>query len=310
MRVAAERWEIVGRSVLRWRMLPALQLLEVHRGYRAGIPKCSAAVQVLRGATLEVGAGEIVGVAGAPRSGKSTLLQVAAGLQRPDRGAIAWFGTDSRVAPRPPGIAHVPSTGVHYRFLTVREALEYYATLHELGALERGRRVGEMIERAALMDCADTRIARLTASQVHRVGLSQALVTEPRLLLLDGTLGALERDALIAVGRLLDSVADAGTAIVCAESDVDVLAMVAHRVVRLADGQIGAAVVSRPSVLEIEVPFPHGDADRLRGTVPGVGVVGDRLRVSLRDRSAEDVLAHCRSLGIDVRASSVVFAAH
>ena len=291
-------------------MLPALQLLDVVRSYRAGIPKCSAAVQVLRGATLEVRTGEIVGVVGAPGSGKTTLLQVAAGIQRPDRGAIAWFGTDSRVAPRPPGIAHVPATGVHYRFLTVREALEYYATLHELGAMERGRRVAEMIERAALADCADTRIARLTASQVHRVGLSQALVADPRLLLLDGTLGALERDALLAVGRLLDSVADDGTAIVCAERDVDVLTTVAHRVVRLSEGVIGEAIISRASVLEIDVADSHGDADRLRSSVPGVGVVGDRLRVALRDRSAEDVLAHCRSLGIDVRGSSVVFAAH
>ena len=291
-------------------MLPALQLLDVYRAYRAGIPKCSAAVQVLRGATLEVSAGEIVGVAGAPGAGKTTLLQLAAGIQRPDRGAIAWFGIDSRVAPRPPGIALVPSSGVHYRFLTVREALEYYATLHELGAAERSHRVSEMIERAALADCADVRIARLTASQVHRVGLSQALVASPRLLLLDGTLGSLERDALLVVGRLLDSVADGGTAIVCAEEHADVLAVVVHRMVRLNEGLLGEAVSARPAVLEIDVAAPAAEAERLRDEVRGVGVVGDRLRVALRDRSAEDVLAHCRALGIDVRGSSVVFAPH
>lgn len=286
-------------------MLPALQLLEVVRTYRAGVNGCSATARVLDGVTLQVAEGEIVGVAGEAGSGKTTLMQVAAGAQRPDHGAVSWFGVDSRSAPRPPRIALVPAFGVHYRFLTVREALEYYATLQDLADARRAARVERTIERIALAELADTRIARLTAGQLQRVGLAQALVTDPRLLLLDATLDALDGDASAVVSRLLVELAGSGVAILVAGRVASRLARVAHRAYRLSDGRIRPAARA-PAWLELDVTAPGIDADRLRSRVPSVAVREGRLRVDLDEATPEEILAHCRQLGIDVQRSAVV----
>ena len=86
-------------------MPPALSLHHVVRRYRAGIPGCNASIEVLRDVSLEVRAGEIVGLSGAAGSGKSTLLLCCAGRLRPDGGTISWFGAVSRSGLHPAGIA-------------------------------------------------------------------------------------------------------------------------------------------------------------------------------------------------------------
>jgi ABC-type sugar transport system ATPase subunit len=77
---------------------PALSVRGLHKRYRAGIPGCLAEAAVLRGVDLDVHAGEVVVVVGAPGAGKSTLLFCAAGLLRPDAGSVRWHGDASRSA--------------------------------------------------------------------------------------------------------------------------------------------------------------------------------------------------------------------
>jgi hypothetical protein len=81
-----------------------LGMERVHKSYRAGTRGCGAVVRVLDGASLYVGAGEIVGVAGGARVGKSTLLLCAAGIARPERGRVMWGEdgvTEETKPPRP-----------------------------------------------------------------------------------------------------------------------------------------------------------------------------------------------------------------
>lgn len=287
-------------------MIPALIFDDVHRGYRAGIIGCSATVQVLRGVSLRVMQGEIVGLTGVPGSGKTTLLHVAAGVARPDRGTVHWFGSSSRTAPPPPGIAFVPQCGVYYKFLTVREAVEYYATLHEAGAKERERRVHQAIERIAMQECADVRIARLGAGQLQRVGLAQALVMQPRLMLVDGMLAVLDETAMAVVAPLLADLARAGVAIVMTERESGWLERFAHRIHSLEDGRVCPHHVKGHSWLELRVPSPALCAARLAERVASVDVRDGHVRVPLGDTTPEEILAHCRDLDIEVRASAVL----
>src|SRR5215207_6547815 len=76
-----------------------LSMRGVSKAYRAGLRGCSATVAVLRDVDLEARAGEVVGIVAARGAGKTTLLMCGAGLMRPDRGTVSWFGERPRADP-------------------------------------------------------------------------------------------------------------------------------------------------------------------------------------------------------------------
>jgi predicted ABC-type transport system involved in lysophospholipase L1 biosynthesis ATPase subunit len=148
---------------------------------------------VLDDVSFEVDAGDFVGIWGMRRSGKSTLLRLAAGIERPDEGRILFDGKDlTRLSGdaraellRANGIGFVTSnrqSGVR------RDALDYVALplLADGLSLRQARQVArEELERMGVLNCAHMPIDRLSLGEALRVGLAAALVHEPRLLLID-----------------------------------------------------------------------------------------------------------------------------
>lgn len=218
-------------------MKTALVMQKLAKHYRAGPRGNLRLVRALDGITLSARRGEVVGVTGPGGSGKSTLLLCAAGLVRADAGSVSWFG--ERILPPaiPPGIAHVPQRSCYYSFLTVREALEYYATLHDLGTGDRARQVDAVVHEMALADHATRRVGCLAPGLLQRLGLAQALIGAPRALLLDETLdGELAESAEIR--SVLRRLSESGTAILIAAAEPSRVTSIAHRIVRLCAGRI------------------------------------------------------------------------
>src|SRR5438270_1340962 len=170
------------------RMQLALSVRALTKTYHSGSKGRSTAVPALRDVSLDVDAGEIIGLVGRPGSGKSTLLLCLAGLLRADEGSISWFGEYVTGHHVPPGLAYVPQRAGYYSFLTVREALEYYATLHDLSAANRATQVDAALREVSLHVHAARRVSHLSASLLQRLGLAQSLIGSPRALLLDETL--------------------------------------------------------------------------------------------------------------------------
>ena len=218
--------------------------LSVHRlvkHYRAGPRGNTELVRALDGVTLSADEGEIVGVAGPRGSGKSTLLFCAAGLVRPDSGHVAWFGSRMNPPEIPPGIAHVPQRSSYYSFLTVREALEYYATLHDLGTRDREIQVDRAVREVALENFSQRRVGCLASPLLRRLGLAQALIGRPRALLLDGTLEG-DPGGYLDIHAVLRRQSAAGTTILIAAQNEAQVANVAHRIVRLSGGKCAPGV--------------------------------------------------------------------
>jgi ABC-type multidrug transport system ATPase subunit len=294
-------------------MHTALLMSDVAKRFRAGVVGCFASVDALRGVSLSVATGEHLGLFGPAGAGKTTLLLCAAGVMRPDAGRIGWFGEAAATREggwAPPGVAYVPERVSCYAFLTVREALDHYGTLQELGAPDRRARVDAAIERLALGSLADTRLSRLGRGALARLAFAQALIGAPRLLLLDGTLDALDpasRPAVLALARELRA---AGVTLVVATRETGALEGFVERAAVLCEGEICAtfrcARGAPRRALHLTVSRPRHAAALLRTRVGGVEHDAERLRVSLDGASPEEVLAHCAQLEIAVHTSRVV----
>lgn len=286
-------------------MTYALTFEQVQRAY----PTAGAASRrtlALQDISLAVREGEFLGLLGPNGAGKTTLLRCAAGLLRPDAGTIRWFG---RPSPNrlPAGVALVHDAPSYYAFLTVREAVEYYAALHRVPAAERAAVVDRLLDAVQLGPHAHKRIAELSRGMTQRIGIAQALAGRPRLLLLDETLSGLDPITRRHVCEMLRSVVRGGCAVVLSTHDVATLERLADRVLVQHDGRMLAELDPRTltwhRTLVLEVSRPETALARL-AALDAVRHP-DGLALPLGQRSVEAVLADVRAADVPVLGSRV-----
>ena len=199
--------------------------------------------RVLDGASLEVGAGELVAVVGPSGSGKSTLLHVMAGLDRLDAGTIEVAGAPvHRLGERALTRLRRDEIGLVFQAfhlvpeLTGAENVVLPARANGGGAAAAAR-ARELIEHLGLAEAAGRRPAELSGGEQQRLAIARALVNEPALVLADEPTGNLDDEAGAGVLALLRSVATGGRAVVLVTHDARAGA-VADRTLRLMEGQL------------------------------------------------------------------------
>ena len=145
------------------------------------------------GVDLEVGKGEFFSLLGPSGSGKTTCLRMIAGFEEPTSGRILLQGEDvSKLAPSDRDVNTVFQDYALFPHMTVRKNVEYGLKVKRVAADDRTKRATEALRMVRLTDFDDRRPAELSGGQRQRVALARALVNEPRVLLLDEPLGALD----------------------------------------------------------------------------------------------------------------------
>ncbi|MFL5816045.1 MAG: ABC transporter ATP-binding protein [Conexibacter sp.] len=257
-------------------MPPALSVTALRKTY--------GRTTALGGVDLEIGAGELVGLLGPNGAGKSTLVKIACGLVRPSGGSAAVCGAPagSREARRALGyLAEL------FRFPGWARAEEVLALHQRLagsdgGATERGA----LLEQVDLLDARDRRVEAMSKGMQQRLGLAQALIGGPRLLLLDEPTSALDPVGRRMVRELLERLREQGVAVLLNSHLLSEVELVCDRVAILASGRVVAA--GRPSELvhaggvEIETAvgvrrFAQATREQVPELVAGLVRDGERI---------------------------------
>jgi ABC-2 type transport system ATP-binding protein len=204
----------------------------------SGLSKRYGSVVALEGVGLSVAPGELVGLVGANGAGKSTLVKIACGLVRPSAGTASVCGAPagSREARRQLGyLAEL------FRFPGWCTASEVLALHQRLSGSQRGQNErDDLLELVGLGDVADRRVERMSKGMQQRLGIAQALVGEPRLLLLDEPTSALDPAGRRAIRALLAQLRDRGIAVLLNSHLLGEVERVCDRVVILASGKVVA----------------------------------------------------------------------
>jgi branched-chain amino acid transport system permease protein len=211
------------------------------------VRKSFRGLQALRGVTLEVREGEILGLVGPNGSGKSTLINVISGHHRADGGRIAVSGVDvtgdpaHAIARR--GVSRTYQIPRPFTNLTVRDNV---AVAGMFGRLGRDRRTAEReavrwLEFTGLADRADLLPGALNLHQRKFLELARALASQPRLVMLDEVLSGLTPTEMADATRLVADIRDRGTTVVFVEHIIRAVVSLADRVVVLDAGQILAS---------------------------------------------------------------------
>ena len=142
-------------------------------------------IVAVRDLTLSVAPGQVYGLLGPNGSGKSTTLKIILGLVSPTRGHAKIFGRDSASVASREAVGFLPESPYFPKYLTAQEMLRFYGKLCGLRGNRLTRRVAELLELAGLTSAKDRRLGGYSKGMLQRVGLAQALVHEPRLVVLD-----------------------------------------------------------------------------------------------------------------------------
>ncbi|QDU72758.1 ABC transporter ATP-binding protein [Mucisphaera calidilacus] len=172
---------------------------------------------------LDVFRGEVFGLLGPNGSGKSTTIKMILGLLRPTSGQIAVLGKHPEDVSVKRHIGYLPEESYLYRFLTARETLEYYARLFGLNGRQRKTRVDTLLELVGLTHAERRPVGEFSKGMQRKIGLAQALVNDPEILILDEPTTGMDPIATADVKKILLTLKSRGkTVILCSHLLADV----------------------------------------------------------------------------------------
>jgi ABC-2 type transport system ATP-binding protein len=149
------------------------------------VPLHRQSIVAVRDLNLRVEPGEVYGLLGPNGSGKSTTLKIILGLVSPSRGRTEIFGRDSRLVESREAVGFLPENPYFYKYLSGEETLRFFGRLCRLGGARLKNRTDELLELVGLTKARKRRLGTYSKGMLQRIGLAQALIHEPKLLVLD-----------------------------------------------------------------------------------------------------------------------------
>ncbi|MDR0346322.1 MAG: ATP-binding cassette domain-containing protein [Nocardiopsaceae bacterium] len=257
-----------------------LELVNIAKVYRDG-------VRGVDGATLRLGPG-LLGLLGPNGAGKSSLMRVAATVTRPTSGQVLFEGVDAVACPDPlrRNLGYLPQDFGVYPHLSAREFLSYLAAVKGMPARTARARIGELLDLLDLSGAGKRPLGKYSGGMLRRVGIAQALLADPRVLIVDEPTAGLDPEQRVVFRNLLADLAGDRVVLLSTHivSDVE---SVAGDIVIMAGGRLvlrGSPedLLARARGQAWEVTVPPGDLPQLRDRYPVSKMVRTAAGVQVR----------------------------
>ncbi len=227
-------------------------------------------IRALDGFSLSVEEGSVYGFLGPNGAGKTTTLHVLLGFLPPTSGGAEIFGCDVCRSIARRRIGYLPEHAESYRFLSGREQLMLVGRLFGLRGRQLRARVDEMLETVALQDAAERRIAAYSRGMLQRIGLAQALIHDPDLVILDEPTSGFDPVGRLTVRRIISDLRNRGKTVFFSSHELSEVELVCDHIGILVRGRMAvdgavSELVGRGEHLErffLSVVEPHGKALR------------------------------------------------
>ena len=216
-----------------------LQTQKLRVEYRSG--ELRQAVKVaLTGLDLEVNAGEVFGFLGPNGAGKTTTMNVLLGFVPPTSGGASLFGIDVRQPIARQRIGYLPELTYYYKFLTAEELLRFYAKIFGIARAEADRRIDQLLKLVELESARKRPIKSYSKGMQQRVGLAQALINNPDLLILDEPTSGLDPLGRMKVREIIQRLKSEGKTVFFASHELGEVETVCDRVAIIHQGELKA----------------------------------------------------------------------
>jgi ABC-2 type transport system ATP-binding protein len=214
----------------------ALQIQDVHKSFPSEFTRKRH--PVLKGISLEVPKGEIFGYLGPNGAGKTTTLKCVLGLIFPDKGDIKILHFPHLSLNGKQKIGFLPENPYFYDYLSAEEFLRFYCQLHRIPGREQEPRIQRLLKLVGLESSGTVQLRKYSKGMLQRIGLAQALLNQPELVLLDEPLGGLDplgrKEMRDIIGRLRDE----GSTVFLSSHILQDIEMICDQVAVIVDGKI------------------------------------------------------------------------
>lgn len=220
----------------------ALCLCAVTKTYASSHLGRSTLSRGVEGLSLEIARGEAFGLLGLNGSGKTTTFKLALGLLRPNVGEVRVLGLPPEDVRARSRVGYLPELPYFYSFMTPEESLYFYGRLSGLAPESLPARVGAVLELVGIASQGRRRIAELSKGTVQRLGLAQAVLHEPDLVILDEPVSGLDPLAIKDFRDMLSALSGQGKTLLLSSHSISELEKLCHRVGILKEGRLSRTI--------------------------------------------------------------------
>ena len=213
-----------------------LRVADLTKSFRSGFLKRK--IRGIEGVSFTVRRGSVFALLGHNGAGKTTTINCLLDLVHADQGEVSILGRDHRDPESRTRVGYLPERPYFFEHLTGRELLNFYANLLGLDVDTREKRVDECLARVGMTGAAGRRLKKFSKGMLQRIGLAQALLNDPDLLILDEPMSGLDPMGRREVRELLLSLKEQGKTIILSSHIVPDIEMTADTVAVLRDGRL------------------------------------------------------------------------
>jgi ABC-2 type transport system ATP-binding protein len=275
---------------------PPIEIRALTKSYRLGF-WMSRKVQAVQGLDLRVSSGQVYGLLGPNGAGKSTTIKMLMNLVQPTSGMARLFGLPPSNKQARRLVGFLPENPAPYEYLTGREFVRLAGQIGGLSGQELDQRVNEVLGRVEMHRAAGLQIRRYSKGMIQRIGLAQAIVNRPKLLILDEPTSGLDpvgrrqmRDLVLAERQRGTTVLFSTHIIPDVEALCDrVAVLVSSKLVR--EGSVQELVTGHSPLVELTVTgLPLAKLQALGHELPEVQSLQDRVVVRVSDADSQPLL--------------------